>query len=60
MYNADSIILHVDLVIVITYDLGPVYKFTLRWRSALAGQEVQPKTWLFETREGMPEKMKRQ
>ena len=35
-------------------------RFTLRWRSAPVGQEVSPKTWLFEEREGMPEKMERQ
>jgi hypothetical protein len=27
-----------------------------RWRSALFGQEFQPKTWLFEARNGMLEK----
>jgi hypothetical protein len=31
--------------------------FTLRWRSALVGQEFQPKTWLFEAKNGMLEKM---
>jgi hypothetical protein len=32
-------------------------RFTLGWRSAPVGQEFQPKTWLFEARDGMPEKM---
>ena len=34
--------------------------FTLRWRSARVSQEFQPKTWLFEARDGMLEKMRRQ
>ena len=33
--------------------------FTLRWRSAPVSQELEPKTCLFEARDGMPEKMKR-
>ena len=35
-------------------------RFKRRWRSAPVGQEFQPKTWLFEARDDMPEKMKRQ
>jgi hypothetical protein len=36
---------------------GSQGRFTLRWRSAPVGQEFQPKTWLFQARDGMLEKM---
>ena len=37
---------------------GSKGRFAIRWRSALVGQEFQPKTWLFEARDGMLEKIK--
>jgi hypothetical protein len=37
--------------------VGNKGRFTLQWKSAPVGQEFQPKTWLFQARDGMPEKM---
>ena len=44
----------------VAWSLALRVHFTLRWRSALVGQEFSCKTWLFEARDGMLEKMKRQ